>query len=289
MLNPRPGRMTGLAIACGAAALLAGPSALAEGPRLYLPDACVEEVGATLVLPLYLEGGEGRPTALRTTILFDPALLEPLETETEPAVRPGPALAGRNTQFSHEVDPDSGEISIVVNSAGNVPVPPLPEGPLAELRFRLRPAAASQGALRLDLDPGRTRSLDSDDREIFTATDRPAYIWIGQTGGKIAVGTSSKDGATQVAAQDMPQERQAWVVRGRSTRLSRRGGSVTFQETLPLGSAVEGRPVLDDDEPEDGEAFFYIVAQTDGSGRPLMSYGSGCRSRLQNTEVSRKD
>ena len=261
----------------------------AEGPRLYLPDICIEVGEISFVVPLHLAGEDGRPASLRTTFLFDPAVLEPLEAGEDPAVTPGLGLLGHDVEFSYETQAESGEISIVLNSAGRRPVLPLPAGILAEIRLRLKPRAAGRDTLRLDLDPGRTRSLDSDGREIFTAADVPAYVWIGQTKLRVTVGLPAEDGSATVEASGMPAERSAWLLRGRSSGLFRSGEYVTFREMEPMGAAVAGRPLLDVEHPAEGESFYYLVALPDGTGRPVLGFGSGCRSRFVHTEVTRKD
>ncbi|MFQ5766771.1 MAG: hypothetical protein ACE5ID_02155, partial [Acidobacteriota bacterium] len=74
--------------------------------------------------------------------------------------------------------------------------------------------------------------------------------------------------------------RKAWLLRGRMEQLKKRGrtGRLGHLEMLPAGkTSLMGE---DDEIPEIGEAFFYVAAQPDPVGQPLLGFGSDCRVRV---------
>lgn len=266
------------------------PVVAADGEvRLYVPDVCVEGGTSRFVALLNLAGGPDRPASLRTTLMFDPSLLTLDETEKEPAVQPGHGLLGHNAYFSHEEDPEAGEISIVLNSAGMRPVLPLPAGELAEMHFRLKETPAPLPTVRLDLDPGRTVSFASDGRATFVAAGLPAFVWFGQTEARVRVDAAGPGEATRIETTAMPPSRPGWILRGRSTELVRRHRHVAFKELTPLGRADSGQAVLDEATPDPGESFYYLIAQSDGTQQPVLGFDSGCHSRRVRTEITRKE
>ena len=271
------------------AAILPGVSAHAGGPRMYLRDACIETGVTTFVMPLVLAGSDERPTSIRATLLYDPASLTLLDAPGEPAVRPGAGLRGTNTQFSYESTVEIGEVSIVLNSAGRLPVAPLPVGALAEIRFTLRPQTVPQYTLRVEFDAGRTRSVDGAGREMFTLTEIPAIVWVGQAPLHVQVGALGENGSTAVQVSGLPPERAAVLMRGQSSQLLRRPKSVTFGDLVPMGAVISGRPLEDATLPPAGEAFYYVAAQPDGTGGSALGFGSGCRARQVHVDVSRRD
>ena len=95
------------------------------------------------------------------------------------------------------------------------------------------------------------------------------------------------DEASRVRTSGIVRERSARVVRGRSSQLQRRGNAVTFSELELLGDAVDGGAVEDEGQPEEGESFYYLAAQSDASGEPLLGFASRCRGR--GIDISKKD
>jgi hypothetical protein len=245
--------------------------------RLVLGDGCAVPGQNEIQLPVLLLGEGFRPSSLRTTLLFDPALLEPVLDVDEGTAEPGRALSGTVHDFSAAGDASSGRVDLVFHRQGTLPVAGLPAGTLATVRLRLKPLAAEVPVLRIDLDPGQTRSLDGNGRPMFTATGGPAYVWLGQSGLWLVVG--SEAGVTRIdAVGDLLRER-AVILRGRLSEARGAGRRVSFGPLEPLQSAWEGRLAFDPLLPEAGETFFYIAAQMDAAGRPALGFASDCRMR----------
>jgi hypothetical protein len=258
-----------------AAGTVAGASP--EEVRLVLGDGCAVPGQDEIQLPVLLLGEGFRPSSLRTTLLFDPALLEPvLDIDAETA-EPGPALSGSVVDFGATGDPLSGRVDLVLHRQGTLPVAGLPAGTVATVRLRVKPLAAGAPALRIDLDPGQTRSLDGNGRPMFTATGGPAYVWLGQSGLWLVVG--SEAGVTRIEAGGDLLREQTVILRGRLTEARGSGRRVSFGPLERLDSAWEGRRAVDPLLPGPGEAFFYIAAQVDAAGRPALGFASDCRAR----------
>ncbi len=283
-------RLALLALQAALALLLAGaPSApaAAADPQVMLGDSCVKADGGPFDVPLILAGEDFRPSTLRVSILFDPLAVAPAPHRGRPVVTPGLPLEGTAVRLSFEADAEAGRVDVVLDSEGRRPLPPLPAGTLAHIHLRLQPQAQRDGVLRLDLDPGLVRSLDGRGAESFTAVAGPAYVWVGRTGPWLAVSGGSE--RTLIEAQgDLLRER-AWIVRGRMTQLRRGGGWVTLGPLEPLPADPSGRRASDSGAPEPGEVFFYLAAQPDSAGRPMLGFGSSCRERMLALPTGGKD
>ncbi|MFQ5669211.1 MAG: hypothetical protein ACE5HD_01675 [Acidobacteriota bacterium] len=272
--------MTRLLTPALAACLAAAPLARAGGPVLALTDGCLSPENGVARLSLRLHGRGDRPSSLRTTVLFDPAALEPAPDPDGQVAVPGGALSGWPVVFSAAADAAAGRIDLILNTEGRRPVPPLPEGELARLFLRLVPGAGEGGgSLRVDLDPGQTRSLDGRGRTTFTTVLGPSHVWIGQAGPRLGV---SRSGDTVwIGARREDGRAGATIVRGRlrgPAHLPIRGDALEPLATVHAGGHDQAE---DQERPAKGEIFFYLATQPDSLGQPLFGFRSDCRDRVR--------
>ena len=146
--------------------------------RVVLGDGCLLEGQRRAELPLVLTGTDYLPSTLRTTIYFDPALMEPLFDDQHEGAIPGAGVRISGAYFSSSTDMEDGRMDLHIRMQSGFPLAGLRQGVLARLRFRLLPAALDEDSLRLDMDPGRTEGEDGDGNSFFTEVGGPAFVWI---------------------------------------------------------------------------------------------------------------
>ncbi len=234
------------------------------GARLMVPDVCVED--STAVVPLVLSGAATlRPASLRTTLLYNPRQVEPVEIRSS---------VGRH--LSSHIDEQRGEVTLTWHTEGRLPVQPLPAGVLALVTMRQLEGAA--GEAQVSLDPGQTRSLDGNGRSSWVATSGPASLVQGSGG--LWVEVMDEGRTAWVTSAGLSPRGRPWILRGSMESLARAGRRVLLGTLEPLETSSDGRLAADEKTPDRGEIFFYLAARDDGAGQPVLGFGSDCRPRM---------
>ena len=240
--------------------------AATHAPRLDVPDVCVEAGADSVRIPLVLSGAdELRPSTLRTTLFYDVRQVEPIGITTNIPVH-----------MSSSVDAASGSIDLAWHMEGRLPVRPLPAGVLASLHLRLLHATAEEP--QVSLDAGQTRSLDGNGRPFHVTTSGPATLVHGS--GAMWVDLLAEGETAFVASAGTSPRGQPWILRGNMSDLARSPSRVLLGSLEALETTEDGRLAADPAVPESGDAFYYLAARDDGTGSPVLGFGSDCRPRM---------
>lgn len=254
------------------AVLVAGTGARAGGALLSLGEGCLDPGTARVEIPLILSGGEDRPLALRTAVLFDPTLLAP---EAEP-VQVGDALLHWGTVRLGVDSSAPGRLDLLVQREGAWPLEPLPEGMLIRLRFRALGEVWSEAGSLVQIDRAETLATAFGDTLSVPDVAGPVAVRLPADAPALSV----DQGAAGTRLEPAGGEGQRVIVRGRLDDLRPMGDRVLIPAVDRLGLAAPGSPLIDSESPAARQAFFYLTVPPGGIGAPALGFASDCRPRI---------